>query len=211
VLAFNQQLAWASAAILAAALFDFADGLAARALRAYSAMGKELDSLADMVSFGVLPACIVYQLLLQGPQLPGISPWLNWVAFLIPVFSGWRLAKFNTDDRQQEIFYGLPTPANAIFTASLPLILLQQGKFAHQLVLNPYALSAYVVCICLLMVVDLPLLSLKFKNTSLADNIYRYLLLLLAAILIVIFKFAAIPAIIVLYVALSIIQFRLSK
>src|ERR1700740_2323055 len=123
VFCFKENLIYAAYAIFLAAIFDFFDGLASRVLQSFSGIGKDLDSLADMVSFGVLPSVIIYELFLQAPQIEHVSTYLNYIAFLIPVFSALRLAKFNIDERQTEIFIGLPTPANAILIASLPLIL----------------------------------------------------------------------------------------
>ncbi len=123
VFAFQGELIIAAYAVLLAAIFDFFDGFASRVLQSFSGIGKELDSLADMVSFGVLPSVILYQLFLQAPQIDQVSPYLNFIAFLIPVFSALRLAKFNTDTRQAEIFIGLPTPANGMLIGSFPLIL----------------------------------------------------------------------------------------
>jgi CDP-diacylglycerol--serine O-phosphatidyltransferase len=180
-------------------------------LKAYSAIGKELDSLADMVSFGVLPSVILYQLFLQAPQIDGVSQYLNYMAFLIPVFSALRLANFNIDTRQTEIFIGLPTPANAFLIASLPLILRQHGNFYSNYILNPFFLSCFVLISCMLLVAELPLLSLKFKGTDMKENIYRYLLIAIAAIMLLIFKFAAIPMVIFIYIAISIFQFKFAK
>lgn len=211
VFAFQDNLLVASYAIFLAAIFDFFDGFASRVLNSYSFIGKDLDSLADMVSFGILPSVILYQLLLDSPQVQHISPYLNYIAFLIPVFSALRLAKFNTDARQTEIFIGLPTPANAILIASFPLILLHGNIFYHEYILNPFFLWCFTLIMCSLLVAEIPLMSLKFKSSDFQENIYRYLLLLISAIVIIIFKFAAIPAIIFIYVAMSIIQFRIAK
>ena len=123
VFAFQENLIFAAYALFLAAIFDFFDGFASRVLQSFSGIGKDLDSLADMVSFGVLPAAIMYELFLQTHQIPKVSSWLNFIAFLIAVFSMLRLAKFNNDTRQAENFIGLPTPANAILIASLPFIL----------------------------------------------------------------------------------------
>lgn len=207
VFAFQDKLAWAGYAIFLAAIFDFFDGLASRVLKSFSYIGKDLDSLADLVSFGVLPATIVYELLLQAPQIDKVSGYLNFVAFLIPVFSALRLAKFNNDDRQSENFIGLPTPANAILIASIPFIIHHYPTLAPY-VLNPYGLSVFIVLMCFLLVAEMPLMSLKFKNTDLNDNIYRYLLLLFSAILILFFKFAAVPVVIFMYIILSVIKFK---
>ncbi len=210
VFAFQENLIFAAYALFLAAIFDFFDGFASRVLQSFSGIGKDLDSLADMVSFGVLPAAIMYELFLQTPQIPKVSSWLNFIAFLIAVFSMLRLAKFNNDTRQAENFIGLPTPANAILIASLPFILERHPDYSRY-ILNPYGLAAFVVVMCMLLVIEIPMMSLKFKNTDFNKNIYRYLLLLFSAILILFFKFAAVPVIIVMYIALSIIQFKFSN
>ncbi|RVT98070.1 CDP-diacylglycerol--serine O-phosphatidyltransferase [Mucilaginibacter limnophilus] len=205
----NDDLILASYAIFLAAIFDFFDGLASRVLQSYSGIGKDLDSLADMVSFGVLPSAILYELFLQAPQIDKVGSYLSFIAFLIPVFSALRLAKFNVDTRQSESFIGLPTPANAILIASFPLILQQHGTIS-QYILNPYILTVFVLVMCTLLVAELPMMSLKFKNRDFNQNIYRYLLLLFSAILILFFKFAAVPVVILIYIALSIIQFKIA-
>jgi len=209
VFAFQGELVIASYAIFLSAIFDFFDGLASRVLQSYSGIGKDLDSLADLVSFGFLPAAILYQLFLQSPQINNISPYLNFIPFAIVIFSALRLAKFNVDTRQAEIFIGLPTPANAILIASLPLTMEQHSRSSHY-ILNQYGLSVLVLVMCALLVAELPLMSLKFKNRDFNQNIYRYLLLLFSAILILFFKFAAVPVVILFYITLSIIQFKIA-
>lgn len=211
VLAFKGELIAASYAIFLSAIFDFFDGLASRVLKSFSGIGKDLDSLADMVSFGVLPAVIMYQLLLQARQIDNISPYLNFIAFLIPVFSALRLAKFNVDTRQAEHFIGLPTPANAILIASFPLILDHHNRYFTPSLQNPYVLSVLIIIMCSLLVIEVPMMSLKFKNRDFNKNIFRYLLLLFSAILILFFKFAAVPVVIVFYIILSFIQFKFSN
>jgi len=209
VFAFQGELVFAAYALFLAAIFDFFDGFASRVLKAFSGIGKDLDSLADMVSFGVLPSVILYQLFLMAPQIDKVSTYLNFSAFLIPVFSALRLAKFNTDTRQAEIFIGLPTPANAILIASFPLII-QQYESLSRYILNPYGLTVFIIVMCGLLVMEMPLMSLKFKNRDFNRNIYRYLLLLFSAILILFFKFVAVPVVIFIYITLSIIQFKLA-
>lgn len=211
VMAFNDNLVFASYAIVIAAIFDFTDGLAARLLNAYSEIGKELDSLADVVSFGVLPSVIIFKLFLIAPQLGLISNYLNYSAFLIAIFSALRLAKFNIDTRQTENFIGLPTPANALFIASLPFIIEGSSSFFSAFILNPFFLFILSLGMGLLLVMEIPLMSLKFKSLRFNDNLYRYILIILAALLILFFKFAAVPVVIFLYILLSIIQFRLIK
>lgn len=210
VFAFQENLIFAAYALFLAAIFDFFDGFASRVLKSFSGIGKDLDSLADMVSFGVLPSVILYQLFLQSPQIDKVSTYLNFSAFLIPVFSALRLAKFNTDTRQAEIFIGLPTPANAILIASFPLIL-QQYPGLSRYILNPYGLTVFIIVMCALLVAEMPLMSLKFKNRDFNRNIYRYLLLLFSAILILFFKFVAVPVVIFIYITLSIIQFKFAN
>jgi CDP-diacylglycerol--serine O-phosphatidyltransferase len=210
VLAFNGSLVLSCYTIIIAAIFDFFDGLAARVLNAYSPMGKELDSLADMVSFGFLPAAIVYQLFLQSFDPASGSAYITYVAFLIAVASALRLANFNIDERQTENFIGLPTPANAMLIASFPLIISEGGALSV-IILNTYFLAGFSVVSSFLLIMELPLISLKFKNLGIADNLYRYILLFSGIILILIFKFAAVPIILFLYILLSIIQFRIIK
>lgn len=210
VFAFNGNLNYASYAILIAAIFDFLDGMLARLLKAYSDIGKELDSLADMVSFGVLPAVIVYQLFLLSSQHETFS-WTPYSAFIIAVFSGLRLAKFNIDTRQAEHFIGLPTPANAMLIGSLPLILSQGPSLMSTIIVSNYFLLPLSIVMSLLLVAELPLISLKFKNLNIKDNILRYVLIISSVILFAGIQFAAVPLIIALYVILSFIEFRMIR
>jgi len=207
VFAFQDNLIVAAYCVFLSAIFDFFDGFASRVLQSFSVIGKDLDSLADLVSFGFLPAAVLYDLLTHAPQIDKVSTYLNFIAFLVPVFSALRLAKFNSDTRQAEIFIGLPTPANAILIASLPFVIDQYPQLSGY-ILNPYVLYVFTIIMCALLVAELPLMSLKFKNRDFNKNIYRYLLLLFSAILILFFKFAAIPVVIIFYILLSIIQFK---
>jgi CDP-diacylglycerol--serine O-phosphatidyltransferase len=197
-----------------AAVMDFLDGFAARLLKVKSAIGKELDSLADVVSFGLVPGAIMFGLISRGSGIVSnewVSRIIPFAGFIITLFSALRLAKFNTDHRQEEAFYGLPTPANALLIASFPLILLQdktlagiQTGFIHEALLNPYVLVSLVIILSLLLVADLRLLSLKFKSAGWKENMERYLLLLFSVIWIILFQFAGIPLIIVTYIILSV-------
>jgi CDP-diacylglycerol---serine O-phosphatidyltransferase len=197
----------------AAAVFDYTDGMVARALHVKSAIGKELDSLADIISFGLLPASIMYQLMLNCTNLPGAEyGWMNpypYLAFLIAVFSGLRLAKFNIDTRQSDSFIGLPTPANAIFIASLPMILLQVEPGGEQLqpvsVLlgNYYLLLGITVVMSWLLVAEIPLFALKFKNLRWEDNKSQFTFVGFSGLLLVLLKWIAIPAIILLFILMS--------
>ncbi len=207
VFAFNGNFVFAVYAIVIAAVFDFMDGMVARLLKVHSPVGKELDSLADLISFGFLPASIVYQLFLLAPQVGELSTYLNYTAFIIAVFSALRLAKFNTDTRQSDNFIGLPTPANALFIGSLPMIIAGGDNFWTAYILNPFFLFVLAIGTSFLLVMEIPLLSLKFKNFIFRENLLRFLLVFIALILIVLFKFAAVPLIIVLYIVFSFIQF----
>ena len=208
VFAFQGNLRWAGYAIVIAAILDFFDGMLARMLKAYSAIGKELDSLADVVSFGVLPSVIIYQLFLLAPQIDSISVWLNFSAFLIAIFSALRLAKFNIDERQSDQFIGLPTPANALLIASFPMIIAENNLFFVNYILNPYFLFIFSLGMGILLVAEIPLMSLKFKSLKLSENIPQYILIFSSLILLLFFKFAAVPLIITLYFLISFIQFR---
>lgn len=185
-----------------AAILDFFDGFAARLLKVSSEIGKQLDSLADMVTFGVVPGFIMYKLLSQE-----CTSYIPYIAFLIPIFSALRLAKFNIDTRQTSSFIGVPTPANAILICSLPLIRFFQSEIlgfsTATIIDNCYFLVLLTVVMSYLMVAELPLFALKFKNFGWTDNKIRYSFLISALVLLIILKFIAIPLIIFLYVTLS--------
>lgn len=178
-----------------ACVFDFFDGFAARVLKVSSPIGKELDSLADLISFGLLPSVVVYKMLVAA-NAPEYVPYL---AFSITVFSALRLAIFNLDERQSDSFRGLPTPANALFITSLPLL----AGFI-MLRLNDYwMLSLITIISSYLLVSGIELFALKFKNFSWQDNKIRFTFLGLAVLLLVVLQLSAIPVIILLYIALS--------
>lgn len=206
--AFNFRLEYAAYLIGIAAIFDFMDGMIARVLNAYSEIGKQLDSLADMVSFGAAPGAIMFGLLSQAEaSVLGIpADILPFFGFVITIFSALRLAKFNIDTRQAESFIGVPTPACSMFIGSLPLILATSGNLYDNIILNPYFLLAVTVIFSYLLVAELPLFALKFKNLTWKDNAIRFVFLGLSVILLALAKFAAIPLIIVLYVVLSIFK-----
>ena len=215
--AIDGQLGWAAVFIFAAAVFDFLDGFAARLLKAYSAIGKELDSLADMVSFGLAPAAMVFtmlQLTLFGKiqliqNIEGnFSQWLLlFTSLVIPVAGAFRLAKFNTDDRQSEQFLGMPIPANAIFFASLGLILeLGTKEAVVPFILNKYILLIAIFACSFLMVSELPMFNLKFKNLKLNGNALRFLFLGVTLLMLVFLQIYALPLIIIWYVLLSVIS-----
>jgi CDP-diacylglycerol---serine O-phosphatidyltransferase len=213
---FKGNYVYASLFIFIAAVFDFLDGNAARWLKAHSELGKQLDSLADVVSFGVAPGLMIFQLI--SAQCTGscnvfermhITPYF---AMLIPVCSALRLAKFNIDLRQEVNFIGVPTPANAIFFASIPLVLyVQPGLFSliHLDFLvsffsNTRILTILAVFFSYLLISDFKIFSMKFKNLAWSGNQLRYVFLISSIILFVLFFLSAIPIIIALYVLISI-------
>lgn len=211
VMAFQGNFIWSAIYILLAAVFDFFDGMVARLLNVKSDIGKELDSLSDMVSFGLAPAAIIYNLLLS------ITPdgsYLPYLAFLLAIFSGLRLAKFNVDDRQTCSFIGLPTPANAMFMSSLAAlsdpITPIPGWFSvdviHAIVTNPIVILCLVFLFSYLLVCELPMFSLKFKNLKWADNRIRFVLIISSVILATIFQMVAVPLIIILFILMSIYE-----
>ncbi len=192
--------------VMVAALFDFLDGTAARLLKAYSPIGKELDSLADVVSFGVAPAVAVFMLLRDTLPIPGIlepfTLYLPYTAFLIPMFSAYRLAKFNLDERQTTYFLGLPTPANALFWISY-------CYGVELLTPSPLPLFTvtlfFILSLSLLMISEVPMFSLKIKKISLKGNGRQALLILLMIVFVVLWGIMGIAAGILAYIVLSVI------
>ncbi|NDK57097.1 CDP-diacylglycerol--serine O-phosphatidyltransferase [Pontibacter fetidus] len=203
---FQNKLVYASYLVGLAAVFDFLDGMVARVLGAYSEIGKQLDSLADVISFGVVPGAMMFMLLKRAEGDIIFSELLPFAGFIITVFSALRLAKFNIDTRQTTSFIGLPTPACAIFVASLPLILASGELMAFAVILNELVLLATTLILSFLLVAELPLFALKFKNLTWADNSVRFIFVGLSVILLALLNFAAIPLIIVLYIVLSIFK-----
>ena len=193
-----------------AAIVDFLDGFVARLFKASSEMGKQLDSLADLVSFGVAPGLIIYQLLRLSfaqesgaldASIIGLLP-----ALLIPCAAAWRLARFNLDTTQSFSFKGMPVPAVGIFVASLPLIYWNVNEeWAINLLLNKWFLYGLTFVLSWLMVSTLPLMALKFKDYSLKNNIPKLVLLIFALLALVLLKWLAIPVVVLAYVLLSLL------
>ena len=210
VSAFEGDLVGSAYFIFLAAVLDFLDGTFARILNARTEIGKQLDSLADMVSFGLAPGFILFHLISNSLIVTGLQITDNilpYIAFLIPVFSAVRLAKFNIDTMQENSFIGLPTPANAILIASFPLILFYENENSFitlNILQNTWVLISLSVLLSILLVVNLPLMSLKFKTMKFTDNLSRYIFLFLSIILLIAFKFLAIPIVILLYIIVSI-------
>jgi CDP-diacylglycerol--serine O-phosphatidyltransferase len=183
--------------VWAACLFDFFDGFAARLLRVSSPLGKELDSLADVVSFGVLPSFVMHRYFTEA----GAGSMLAMTAFLIAIFSALRLAKFNIDTRQSDSFIGLPTPANALFLSALAFVPPPVRDWLFQ----PAVLAAITVLCAALLVSPLPLFALKFKSSRWRDNPRQFTFLLLAGFLLLFAREAGIALSIVLYVIMSVL------
>lgn len=198
----------ASAFIGLAALVDFLDGFVARLFNAASEMGKQLDSLADVVSFGVAPSMILYQFLrlsLAG-EMDGINASIWWLApaFLVAGASAWRLAKFNLDNSQAYGFKGMPTPATGLLVASLPLIYWHnQNEKLTNLLLNKWFLYAVIGLLSWLMISRIPMMALKFKDRSISKNIPKIILLAASIVAALLFHWLAVPLIFVLYIILS--------
>jgi|WetSurMetagenome_2_1015567.scaffolds.fasta_scaffold81685_2 CDP-diacylglycerol---serine O-phosphatidyltransferase len=217
IMVFEGQLVKASLFIFLAAIFDFLDGTAARVFDARSHLGKQLDSLADVVSFGVAPGIIMFQLLSVGCEgscnileRMHITPYFS---LLIPVCSALRLGKFNIDERQEENFTGLPTPGNAIFFASIPLVILLGDTipslvpfgFLISFFSNTRSLAILTVLFSYLLISDFRMFSMKFKSMKWVGNEHRYLFLAGSLLLVVLFSVNAIPLIILLYFLLSLV------
>jgi len=190
--------------VILGALFDFCDGATARALGVQSPMGKELDSLADLITSGLTPGAVAFMLLAPLSKYCICIPYLG---FLITLFSGLRLAKFNIDERQTSSFLGLPTPANALFWLG--------AAYAYNEMLTTewsvWIVLAMVVVSCVLLVCEMPMFSLKFHNFKWAENNVRYIFLLLCIAVIFVTKLHALPYIIILYVIISLIVWLFRK
>ena len=188
--------------IIAAAVFDFFDGFAARLLNQSSPLGVQLDSLADDVTFGLAPAVVMYDLYLDSPSYYGLDPeimgWLKWGVLIIAAFSVLRLAKFNIDTTQSTEFEGLPTPANALMLMSLALL-----SEAGKVVLHQESILVISLAASLLLISPIRMFALKFKSFGIKGNELRYGFIVAAIALIILVPAYSLLAIIVLYIALS--------
>ncbi len=223
VFAVLNQLELAAFFVFLGIIFDFFDGLAARVLKVQSALGVQLDSLADMITSGLVPGIVMFQLI--GMSMAGgwnievpttsvddsfwaalkMSP-LPFIGFVITLASAYRLAKFNIDENQTSSFIGLPTPANALLILSLPLILMyQESAVLSALILNQWFLIALTFVSAFLLNSKIRLFALKFKNWTFKDNALRYLFIIISFVLLVTIKFLAVPCIIVFYIGSSLI------
>ncbi|MBK6267373.1 CDP-diacylglycerol--serine O-phosphatidyltransferase [Marivirga sp. S37H4] len=197
--ALQSNFVFAAYFVALAAVFDFLDGMMARLLKVHSEIGKQLDSLADMVTFGVLPSFIVFQYLQNNE-----AGWLSFLAFFMAVCSAFRLAKFNIDTRQGDQFLGLPTPANALFICFL-VFLREYSELAF--IFTNEGLLVITFLFSVLLVVELPMIALKFKSLKWEENVFRYLIIVFSLIIIGVFQFSGVPIVILLYIFMSAIQY----
>jgi len=188
--------------------FDFLDGFFARKLNVTSELGLQLDSLADMVTSGLVPALVLFHLL----ELTIAPSWdtyhiLPYFGLLVALASAYRLAKFNISTEQSSYFIGLPTPANALLIMSLPLILAYQNNDSYNtIILNPIFLITVTIISCFLLNAPIKLIALKFKTWKFSENASRYILIIFSIVALIVFKFAGIPLLIIFYIILSIIN-----
>lgn len=188
--------------VLLAAAFDFLDGFVARLLKVQSDIGKELDSLADVVSFGVLPGLILFMMTKNEVKPESYLPYL---ILIVPMLSAYRLAKFNLDTRQSDRFIGLPTPANALFLSTLPYLALRWPALGESLS-SPLLLIILAWFFAILLVTELPLIALKFKSLTFSKNRFRYILIILSIGTFAWLQLAGIPLVILAYIGLSVIE-----
>jgi len=202
-----EKIWWGALCIYAAAAVDFLDGFLARLLKASSGMGKQLDSLSDIVSFGVAPAMIIYQLLRIGyaQETYGldISIIVLFPAFIYPGAVAWRLARFNISPEQGSGFTGVPSPATGLLIASFPLIMLFSQFNLQSYFINPYILYAILLLVSYLLVCKRQFIALKFTSYAVKDNQVTYLLLLVSVVLMLWLKWLSVPVIFVLYLLAS--------
>jgi CDP-diacylglycerol---serine O-phosphatidyltransferase len=219
--AYRGMLSYSGFAIFAAAIFDFSDGMVARLLHVKSELGKQLDSLSDVVSFGVAPFVIMSQLMIAGFKAWHfyMPEYLPVITLIIPVCAALRLAKFNIDKRQSDSFIGLPTPAVGLVIATLPILITRHyesplcffNSYVLFFVLHPAVLIISTLVFSFLMVSGLPLFGMKFNNWGWKQNKLRYIFIIVAVLLILLFYFVAIPIIVILYIVISFILYLASK
>jgi len=227
ILAVQNHLVFAAIFVALGIFFDFFDGFFARLLQVSSSLGLQLDSLADMITSGLVPGIVMFQLLIQSqsdgaealiyrwetiPTFEFDFPPIALAGLLITVASGYRLAKFNIDTRQTSSFIGLPTPANAILIMSLPLILIYQNTpHVSSVLLNQWFLLGLTVFSSVILNAELPLFGLKFKSWSFKENWHRYFFLLFCIAAIITLQFIALPVIILIYLLFNIALYYVNE
>jgi len=187
--------------------FDFFDGFFARLFKVSSPLGLQLDSLADMVTSGVTPGYVMYSMFANSGHELGTNPAIPFLGFIVTLGSCYRLANFNIDTRQTDSFIGLPTPANALFILSLPLVIsFSDSLMILEILTNQWVLLLITLCSAYILNAEIPLFSLKIKKFSLKENALQIVFLTISVLLVVLLHYIAIPLIIVFYVLLSIIN-----
>jgi CDP-diacylglycerol--serine O-phosphatidyltransferase len=220
ITAVNGDYVTAASLVVLGIVFDFFDGFAARMLKVSGELGKQLDSLADMVTSGVVPGIIMFKMIneviqssnsikIDGVKIWGItaddSGYLPYLGLTLTLAACYRLAKFNIDARQSDSFIGLPTPAMSLFVVALPLIpMYSDNQFFIDLVQNNYFLIGVTLVLSYLMNAEIPLFSLKFKSFGVKENLLKYVFLVASLIMILTLKVISIPLVIILYVLLSV-------
>jgi len=224
IFAVEDNLFMAAVFVMLGIIFDFFDGFAARVLDVKSELGLQLDSLADMVTSGVVPGIVIFKLFERttGPfpyalnfstteWNDGTTSFLPLIGLLVILASCYRLANFNIDTRQTDSFIGLPTPANTLFILSLPLILITNDiEWVNEVILNKWFLIGLTLFSCYMLNAEIPLFSLKMKTYGFKENMLKYSFLIISIAMLILLKFVAIPLIIVIYVLLSVMS-NLSK
>ena len=214
VCVFNELFVWAFVFLFLGGIADYADGMVARLLNVNSPLGKELDSLADMVSFGVVPGAIVYMLLTKSPigfESDFLIKWWTLGGFIITVFSALRLAKFNLDERQTDDFIGLNTPSCTMFITGLMLIYEFDSAGLANFIIQPYFLYGVVVLFSFLLVAEIPMFSFKFKGIQWKGNENRIVFFIVSVLLLIALKEIAFSLIILLYILYSLTKYFVYK
>ena len=201
VFALNGELEATAYCVVLSGIFDFFDGLAARALGVHNPIGKQLDSLADVISFGLVPGAVLFFMLKAAVPTAAYLPYFG---FLVAVFSALRLAKFNIDERQTTDFIGLNTPTNAFYVVSLPFIAQSYGDIIY----HPAFLVGSVLVTSLLLVSEVRLFSLKLSSFGWHSNKWKFIFIIISILLIALLKFAAVPVVLVLYFLFSYVHFK---
>ena len=211
-----EKLTWAAICIIVAGLIDFLDGFVARLLKATSSMGKQLDSLSDIVSFGVAPGVIIYQLLRFSfaTEENGLNVSIAWLlpAFIVSCAAAYRLAKFNLDESQTLTFKGVPVPAVGLLVASFPLILhFNTIAIINNLLINKWVLYCIIFIVSGLMVSNLRIMSLKFSDLTFKNNIPKIALLIIAIITAIFLQWIAVPVVFIFYIILSLSTIKMKS
>jgi len=211
----------ASYLILLSAILDFLDGFLAKALNAVSSFGKIFDSIVDVVSFGVAPSVLMFKIMVMSLTFNDSTFNLETAdfrenifilsSFLLTLFAAIRLARFTSSDKESEYFRGLPTPASAILVAAISKIATYEISTLQHFIFDNTRLLIFIICVSVLMVVNLPMMKLKFKTAKVRENLIKYLFILGSVILLIVFQIAGLPLVVLLYIVLSIVNTLLKE